>query len=57
MDAINDYFHEIKKFLHEREEPSHSRMIEENSTEVTAKMKQILIDWMVDVHQSFELKE
>jgi len=24
---------------------------------VTDKMRQILIDWMVDVHQSFDLKE
>ena len=26
-------------------------------TNVTADMRQILIDWLVDVHQSFELKE
>jgi len=32
-------------------------MIEEQATEVTPKMKQILIDWLVDVHQSFELKD
>lgn len=30
--------------------------MEEEATEITPKMKQILIDWLVDVHQSFELK-
>jgi hypothetical protein len=57
MDPINDYIQEIKRFMHEREEPDMVRMIEEESTEITSKMRQILIDWMVDVHQSFDLKE
>ena len=25
--------------------------------QITEKMRQILIDWMIDVHDSFELKE
>lgn len=29
----------------------------EEQTEVTSKMRQVLIDWLVDVHDSFELKE
>jgi cyclin B len=31
--------------------------MQEEGTDVTEKMRQILIDWLVDVHQSFELKE
>lgn len=32
-------------------------LMQEEGTDVTDKMRQILIDWLVDVHQSFELKE
>jgi len=30
---------------------------EEKQKNVSEKMRQILIDWMIDVHESFELKE
>ena len=31
--------------------------VEMSGNETTDKMRQILIDWLVDVHQSFKLKE
>ncbi len=40
-----------KAEYHVREEISRDR------NDVTDKMRQILIDWLVDVHQSFQLKE
>jgi len=30
---------------------------QETQKNVSEKMRQILIDWMIDVHESFELKE
>jgi cyclin B len=31
--------------------------MQEEGSEVTDKMRQILVDWLVDVHQTFNLKE
>jgi len=56
-DPIHDYIDDIKGFIHFKEEPVSSKMVAEESSELTSKMKQILIDWLIDVHQSFQLKE
>lgn len=52
-DAINEYKQEVIDFMTkmQKAEPQDSQK------QVTEKMRQILIDWMVDVHDSFELKE
>jgi len=54
-DPIFEYHNDIIRFLQ-----SFSKKVEvmqEEGTDINDKMRQILIDWMVDVHQSFELKE
>jgi hypothetical protein len=52
-DAILDYKQEVMDFVVrlQKTEPQDSQK------QVTEKMRQILIDWLVDVHDSFELKE
>ena len=52
-DAINEYKQDVIDFMAkvQKAEP------QESQKQVTEKMRQILIDWMVDVHDSFELKE
>lgn len=52
-DAILDYKQEVMDFVVrlQKTEPQDSQK------HVTEKMRQILIDWLVDVHDSFELKE
>jgi hypothetical protein len=43
-------------FCAERKESD--RMVDENSGgQVSDKMRQIMVDWLVDVHQAFGLKE
>lgn len=52
-DAIGEYRQEVIDFMAriQKAEPQDAQK------QVTEKMRQILIDWMVDVHDSFELKE
>lgn len=52
-DAIMDYKQEVMDFV------VRLQKVEPHDTQkhVTEKMRQILIDWLVDVHDSFELKE
>lgn len=52
-DAILDYKQDVIDFMAQmqRTEPQDAQK------HITEKMRQILIDWMVDVHDSFELKE
>lgn len=52
-DAIHDYKQDVINFmvkLEKLEQPDIQKC-------VTERMRQILIDWMIDVHDSFELKE
>jgi hypothetical protein len=52
-DAIHDYKQDVIDFMVGLEKVEEAD-IQKN---VTEKMRQILIDWMIDVHDSFELKE
>jgi hypothetical protein len=54
-DPILDYHNEIIRFMQSFSKKE--EIMQEEGTDVNDKMRQILIDWMVDVHQSFELKE
>lgn len=52
-DSIHQYKQDVLDFMVsiEKEQP------QENQKNVSEKMRQILIDWMIDVHESFSLKE
>ena len=52
-DSIHEYRSDIMKFMLglQKVDPSYKQK------DVTEKMRQILIDWLVDVHDSFELKD
>lgn len=52
-DALHEYKQEVVEFLAriQKAEP------QEAPKQVTEKMRQILVDWLVDVHDSFELRE
>ena len=52
-DAINEYKQEILDFM-VKIQKEEQKDIQKN---ITDKMRYILIDWLVDVHDSFELKE
>lgn len=49
-DAIHDHHQDIFEYIVMLPEQARK---EGKSSEVSDKMRQILIDWMVDVHQSF----
>lgn len=52
-DAIHEYKQDVMDFMARLQKPDP----QDNQKLVTEKMRQILIDWMIDVHDSFELKE
>lgn len=52
-DAIHQYKQDVMDFMIAIEKV-HPQETQKN---VSEKMRQILIDWMIDVHESFELKE
>ena len=53
-DAIHDHHEDIFAYIASFPEQVKKAA---KGTEVSDKMRQILIDWMVDVHQSFELRD
>ena len=54
-DPILEYHVDIATFMQQLN-PKAQGMMDEASA-ISDKMRQILVDWMVDVHQSFELRE
>ena len=53
IDAIHEYKQDIIDFMVELQKTE----AKEDQLDISIKMRQILIDWIVDVHDSFELKE
>lgn len=53
QDAIHEYKQDVLDFMVSQQKQE----AQEQQKDITQKMRQILLDWIIDVHDSFELKE